>query len=663
MSKWIKINTNNKIKIELYSKNPFWDLLLTKDIKYSFLAKDYANYLNKIKDDIEILTLFENTDNVIERITKYLTNNTLSIDYIKNKYRVINENNVDNNKLNFPIILEDDKEDEIDNIRNKEILFKLSDSIITDNKISYDTYILPFLLPVNSWWNINWTLFCFSRKTLDDYKTIYDKFIYLNNDNLDKEKIIDFWIKIKIDKIFNNIDSFCDYRFFDIDLIKKYSEEIEDKHEKSYDNNENINNPPNTIKSWDIKDFISFTKSLITLKWGISNILMNYKDSIDWNDFSSHDREKHILWLVKIDELKQRDYKRYIHGTVPFANYVFTSILDSWEKEITLQIDYLDELNPFRQKYKDKNIDSAETKFECLRDYINENSFALDAAAIWWMAWATDFVQLYKYVMMEEIIKKEYRNEIIKKLFEVLKSDNIENFIKNYDEFIGLLKLKNTNDDKRLSRLYNRLYFIFSFILNNLKPEIFPIYFSATRNTLRTFWIEWYQNVVKIYKKIIKDKDLINYIDEYLIKVWIDKEKYWFKDIKELPFNIELFKNHSKYRFFQDLCWVINRNILDGQDYVNNLWKWQKFNYEELKNKIYFFEKIEDSKWDNSENFKQNWSDEKNKKITFWEIINIDYLLDEWYISKTESWEYEVIKTDTYFIRDKKDDKKTEETN
>jgi hypothetical protein len=89
--------------------------------------------------------------------------------------------------------------------------------------------------------------------------------------------------------------------------------------------------------------------------------------------------------------------------------------------------------------------------------------------------------------MVEEIINKKDREIIISKLFEILKSKKIESFIKNYDNFIDLLKIKNTNDDKRLSRLYNRLYFIFSFILNNLKPEEFPVYFSATRNTLKVF--------------------------------------------------------------------------------------------------------------------------------------------------------------------------------
>lgn len=437
-------------------------------------------------------------------------------------------------------------------------------------------------------------------------------------------------------------------------IFKKY---LEDKIKE-------INNLYNEKKSWDAKDFISFIKSLIQKKW-ISNILMNYKESIDWKDFSSHDWEKHILWLVEIDTLKQRDSKRYIHGTIPFANYIFSTILGQ-ENNITSKFNFLDDSNPFKQKYKDKQIITQEDKFECLRDYINENSFALDAAAIWWMTWATDFVQLYKYVMMEEIINKNDREDIIKKIFIVLKSEKIEDFTKNYNEFINSLKEKNTNDDKRLSRLYNRLYFIFSFILNNLKPEEFPIYFSATRNTLRAFWIEWYENVADIYKKFFKInnenevnkisyENFNNYIDEYVEKVWIDENNYWFKTITELTFKKDLFINHAKYRFFQDICWVINRNILDGQDYVNNLWVWKTFKLEELKNKIYPFEKIEENKLDITENLKENWNDEKNKKITFWEIINIDYLISEWYLTEVSPWEYKVIKIDSYFIRDKAD--------
>lgn len=411
-------------------------------------------------------------------------------------------------------------------------------------------------------------------------------------------------------------------------------------------------------EEWNSKQFLIFLKSLIVQKWWISNILMNYKETIDWNDFSSNDREKHILWLVEIDKLKQRDYKRYIIGTVPFANYLFSSILNSWENSINLKVDFLDELNPFKQKYNNVEINNLETKFECLRDYLNEVSFALDAASIWGMTWATDFLQLYKHVMDDEIIKENNdRKDIINALFKVLNSKLIKEFISNYNQFIELLEDKKVKEDKKLPRLYNRLWFIFSYILNNQNPKEFPMYFSATRNTLRVWWTEGYQNIAKIYKEIIDNNDFIKYIDDYLKWVWIDENSYWFKDIIELSFNKDLFENHAKYRFFQDLCWVIARNVLDGQDYVNNLWKSKTFKFEELKNKIYPFEKDQD--W----NLIENWNDEKNKKITFWEIINVDYLISEWYITEISPWEYQVIKTDTFFIRDREEKEKTEETN
>jgi hypothetical protein len=52
-------------------------------------------------------------------------------------------------------------------------------------------------------------------------------------------------------------------------------------------------------------------------------------------------------------------------------------------KKIVLdKLDVLSDNNPFRQKYENKNIQEYEEKFECLRDYINENSFAIDAANI-----------------------------------------------------------------------------------------------------------------------------------------------------------------------------------------------------------------------------------------------------------------------------------------
>jgi uncharacterized protein YjgD (DUF1641 family) len=83
--------------------------------------------------------------------------------------------------------------------------------------------------------------------------------------------------------------------------------------------------------------------------------------------------------------------------------------------------------------------------------------------------------------MLDDIIKIDDRDNIIETLFELLESKNISDFIKKYDVFIKLLKTKNTNEDKRLTRLYNRLYYIFSYVLNSQKPEEFPIYFSKTR--------------------------------------------------------------------------------------------------------------------------------------------------------------------------------------
>lgn len=408
-----------------------------------------------------------------------------------------------------------------------------------------------------------------------------------------------------------------------------------------------------SIFDWKIKNninlndnsFIFFIKSFINQKWWIKNILMNYKETINGNNFSSNDWEKYILWMVDKEKLIERDPKRYILGTVPYANYIFKNIMND---DFKLFLESFSDENPLKQKYQNKDIISYEDKFECLRDYINENSFALDAAAIGWMSGATDFLQLYKYIMMEEIINKKDRKEIINKLFGIFKSKKIEDFIQNYDNFIDLLKIKNNNDDKRLSRLYNRLYFIFSFILNNLKPEEFPIYFSATRNTLKVFWIEWYENLVTIYKNVLENSYFTEFIKIYLQWVSISLDNYSLKNI--FSYDEIFFENHAKYRFFQDLCWVLNRNVLDGQDFVNNLWKWKKFNFDELKNKIYTFEKKDFYVLDEIKKLEENWNDEKNKRITFWEIINIKYLIDEWYIREVSSWEYEVIKIDDFYI-------------
>lgn len=660
MSSWIKIDFDNKIKIDLYFKNPFWELLFNKDKKYSYLAQDYAKYLNDIKDDIDIVTL-EDNENIIKDIIKYLEATNLSIDYIKKKYNCFNKHSYID-KIDFPVLWKSEE------IKDYELLFKFDDNIVDENSIPYDTYILPFLLPIkNSVWNIKWTILWFTRKSSNDsnLNTIYDKFIYLNNKNLNKDNVKDFWRNINKIKIFNNLDLFCDYRYFDIDLIEKYSKEFEYKKEQ-------IENQEYKKEQINFSNFINFIKSFIKQKW-IENILMNYKNSIDWNNnnFSSHNREQCILWLAKKDELEKRDNRRYFTWSVPYANYIFNNFLNTEDKFPELKSEILNQENPLISKYnnisKDNNLTNLEKKFKFITEYINEVSHAEDAAWIWWMSWATDFLQLYKYVMIEEIIKEEDRNDIIKQLFTVLKlenSTNVDNFIKNYDDFIDLLKKKNTNDDKRLSRLYNRLYFIFSFILNNQNPEKFPIYFSATRNTMRVFWIEWYQDITKIYKDFLWKKEFNDSIDIYLKWVWENEEKYSLKDIFPLDDKLEyieknnkqkisrkdLFTIHAKYRFFQDLCWVLNRNVLDGQDFVNNLWKWKIFNFEILKNKIYTFENKDFSLLDNIKKLEENWDDEENKKITFWEIININYLTSEWYIKEISPWEYEVIKVDDYYI-------------
>lgn len=382
-------------------------------------------------------------------------------------------------------------------------------------------------------------------------------------------------------------------------------------------------------------NFINFIKSFIEQKW-IENILMNYKDSIDWKDFSSHNYEQYILWLTTFKNLEARDNKRYFTWSVPYANYIFKTFLDmDWDFP-ELKTEILSKENPLLSKYNDisksNKLEDFEKKFKFIAEYLNEVSHSIDSAWIWWMSWATDFLQLYKYVMIEEIIKKEDRIKIIEELFNVLKYDenknkDVNDFIKNYDNFIKVLKEKNINDDKRLSRLYNRLYFIFSFVLNNQKPEEFPIYFSATRNALRVFWVEWYENVVKIYKEFLWNNEFEVYIKIYLEKVWIKKESYWLKEITVLSYNEKLFIDHAKYRFFQDLCWVLNKNVLDWQDFVNNLWEWNKFNFNDLKDKEYL------------------------RGITFSDILNIKYLIDEWCIKEISPWEYQVVKTDDYYIK------------
>lgn len=644
-NKWINIILEQKIKIDFYFKNPFLELLLKKDKKYSDLAKDYASYLEIIKDDIDIIG-----ENEIDKIIKYLKSEHLSIDYIEKKYNYIYKNNY-NNEINFPIISENEEK-----LKDYKWLWKFNINN-KNNQILYETYILPFLLPINSWWNIEWIILWFNRKNPENKNLnyIYDKFLYIDSNELNSSD----WKDINFEEIFNNLDKFCDYKFFDIDLVEKYSEQFQNEEEKidKQIKNSEISKQKGNIKIESSK-FLTFISSYINQKWWIKNILMNFEESINWENFSSNNYEQCILLLETQEKLKGRDSRRYFSWSVPYANYVFNNFLDTEKDNFPeLETKILSENNPLILKYNnilnDDSLDNIlEKKFKFITEYLNEVSHTIDAAWIWWMSGATDFLQLYKYVMMEEIIKKEERIKIIKELFNVLKYDknknkDVNDFIKNYDNFIKVLKEKNINNDKRLSRLYNRLYFIFSFVLNNQNPEEFPIYFSATRNTLRIFWwVEWYENIVKVYKEFLKEEALKNSIDEYVNQVWIKQNNYSLENI--LWFNEKLFTSHAKYRFFQDFCWVLNRNVLGWKDYVNNLWKWKTFNLNELKNKIYPFE--EDERW----KLKENEEKSENKKVIFWEIININYLTSGWYITEVSPWEYKVLKTDPYFIKDKK---------
>ncbi|MDQ7009652.1 MAG: hypothetical protein Q9M94_05165 [Candidatus Gracilibacteria bacterium] len=189
--------------------------------------------------------------------------------------------------------------------------------------------------------------------------------------------------------------------------------------------------------------------------------------------------------------------------------------------------------------------------------------------------------------MLDDIIKIDDRKDIIESLFKVLNSKTIKGFTKNYEEFKNILIEKNINDDKRLTRLYNRLYYVFSFVLNNLHPEVFPIYFGATRRGLRRISIEGYSKIQNVYIKFLENienieifKNLKNEENEYIVKNYneikeiineykklialinedndIIKDNYIFKDNTIINFNKDLFENHAEYKCFQDICWMLS---------------------------------------------------------------------------------------------------------
>lgn len=318
------------------------------------------------------------------------------------------------------------------------------------------------------------------------------------------------------------------------------------------------------------------------------NMLFNFETlySYDWSGLNRLDWsawwERNLIWAEKMEVLKLRDNRRAILGTLPFANNLFKTIFkrnefNFQEDTFVLNLDYLQDENPFKKKYNKISIGTKEKKFECLRDYINENSFATDSANIGWMSGATDFLQLYNCINNPQIIEPKNKCELINLLFDIFLVSNFKEYSKAYKSFIDKLIEFNERGDLKLSRLYNRLHFVFSFILNNLHPKIFPIYFSKTREVLSFFWKKDYQDVCEFYKSFLDNNK--QGIKEYKnLVIWKISTKILFNNddylYKQIGFNNgNLLDEHIAYRFFQDTMWLVSNIFIDYKNLLKILLK------------------------------------------------------------------------------------------
>ncbi|MDQ7009653.1 MAG: hypothetical protein Q9M94_05170 [Candidatus Gracilibacteria bacterium] len=99
------------------------------------------------------------------------------------------------------------------------------------------------------------------------------------------------------------------------------------------------------------KFFINSLNNLIN-KIEDKNIIDNF--NLDTYIKTEIESEKKLLGLFDENKLKEDDPKRYFLGTVPYANYIFTTILNSEEDGKQLEVSIFSDINPFRKKYENK---------------------------------------------------------------------------------------------------------------------------------------------------------------------------------------------------------------------------------------------------------------------------------------------------------------------
>lgn len=219
---WINLNLTNKIKIDIYSyaeEKLFLNVLIKKDLEYRKLAWEYAEYLEKIKDYID-LDNFEEIISFLKDKSNIESDKTTDLEkYMKKKFDYIDSiySNKEDNKIILWNLLE-----QYFPFYNVEKWYSHFYDItkISDYDLNYwdNFYIIPFLILSKEDNILKIKKFRLNnkyeelKKDLDNegnwYKNYVDatleKFIKTNNK-----------INIKFKDIFLKTDMLCDYRYID----------------------------------------------------------------------------------------------------------------------------------------------------------------------------------------------------------------------------------------------------------------------------------------------------------------------------------------------------------------------------------------------------------------------------------------------------------------
>lgn len=320
-----------------------------------------------------------------------------------------------------------------------------------------------------------------------------------------------------------------------------------------------------------------------------------------------------ITWLEKYEVAKKDDKKRFLLWTSLFFNMLllnFDSIynlnIEKWKNKITFFKDLINFNNiEFYNKLWDKHVLNSLENWEkrtMFWEIVNQISFTKFWPSIWWMVWATDFIQLENIIIsnIENADNKETHNldkwkKIIKNVIILDKNKTENSQLKKYSNMFEFIEWINNEAKNKIKRLKKRLIYIFSHFWSLQDIKNFPAYYWWSR--------------------------------EWLIKLWIWLSKYW--DLNDAIKNYEEFAKSYKF-LVEELSrkWNKLENIkkvnIDNYDNTLNNYFWKYFNNDNIESshfiENYYYSKIiQDLLYNISS--KKDYI--KNKKfINIWEVWN-----------------------------------------